>query len=89
METDKKKEPNRKWLPAIPSTLLSDRKQANPALMGRISRQRLIVGLSTLLDAIAVGLFFVQTAVGDKDWIKEEFTSYEFYSSVSDLGVRI
>lgn len=57
--------------------------------MGRISRQRLAVGLSTLLDAIAVALFFVQSAVGDADWIKDEFTAYEFSASVSDLGVRI
>ena len=56
--------------------------------MGRIARQRLYTGLSTVLDAIAIGLFFVQSLVGDADWIKDEFTDYEFWASVSDLGVR-
>lgn len=56
--------------------------------MGRIGRQRLYTGLSTLLDLIAIGLFFVQSLVGDADWIKEEFTEYQFWTSVSDLGVR-
>lgn len=56
--------------------------------MGRIARQRLYTGLSTLLDLLAIGLFFVQSLVGEADWIKEEFTSYQFWTSVSDLGVR-
>ena len=60
---------------------------SNIALMARIFRQRLAVGLSTLLDLGAVALFFIQSAVGDADWIKDEFLDYKFWESVSDLGV--
>jgi hypothetical protein len=55
--------------------------------MARIFRQRLAVGLSTLLDLGAVALFFIQSAVGDADWIKDEFLDYKFWESVSDLGI--
>lgn len=40
------------------------------------------------LDVIAIGLFFIQSAVGEADWIKQEFLDYNFWDSVSDLGVR-
>lgn len=56
--------------------------------MTRFSRQRLTTGLSTVLDVAAIALFFVQSAVGDADWIKDEFLDYQFWTSVSDLGVR-
>lgn len=56
--------------------------------MGSFSRQRLGTGLSTLLDLVAIILFFVQYGVGDADWIKDEFLEYRIWTSVSDLGVR-
>lgn len=55
--------------------------------MGLISKQRLGTGLSTLLDLIAIVLFFVQYGVGDADWIRDEFIDYRIWASVSDLGV--
>ena len=56
--------------------------------MGRISRQRLGMVVAEVLDLIAIGLFFIQSAVGEADWIKEEFLDYSLWDSVSDLGVR-
>lgn len=55
--------------------------------MGRVSRQRLGTGLSILLDLLALALFFIQSAVGDVNWIQDEFLDYRLWSSVSDLGV--
>ena len=40
------------------------------------------------LDLLALGLFFVQAAVDDVDWIKDEFADFQFWDSISDLAVR-
>lgn len=58
------------------------------SVMTRIARQRLGMVIGAVLDFLALALFFVQTAIGDADWIRDEFVDYQFWSSVSDLGVR-
>jgi hypothetical protein len=56
--------------------------------MPQIARQKLAMLVAAGLDLLALGLFFVQAAVDDTDWIKDEFADFQFWDSISDLAVR-